>query len=103
MNVHVQTCTGASGLEEGARVQMMFSLDSGLEVKKEQGSTTDSPCTASTLDSLTVTLSAAAPINQSINQSIQRQFKENSASDVRTQKQHRGEELQAGPTRGFWF
>lgn len=59
--MHVQTCTGVSGLEEGARVQMMFSLDSGLEVKKEQGSTTDSPCTASTLDSLTVTLRAAAP------------------------------------------
>ncbi len=41
--VGTQTCIGVSGLEKGARVQMMLSLESGLEVKKEQGMTTKSP------------------------------------------------------------
>lgn len=74
--MHVQTCIGVSGLEEGAKVQMMLSLASGLEVKKEQGSTTDSPCTASTLDSLTVTRRAAAPQSKHTNcRSTQRLYK----------------------------
>lgn len=38
--VQIQTCTGVSGLETGAKVQMTLSLERGLEVKKEQGRTT---------------------------------------------------------------
>lgn len=41
--VLILTWIGFSGLEEGAMVQMMLSLERGLEVKKEQGSTTKSP------------------------------------------------------------
>lgn len=43
MFVLIHTWIGFSGLEEGAMVQMMLSLERGLEVKKEQGSTTKSP------------------------------------------------------------
>ena len=42
-------------------VQMMLSLVRGLEVKKEQGSTTKSPRTTFRLPSLMVTLRASAP------------------------------------------
>lgn len=64
--MYAQTCMGISGLEKGARVQMMLSLESGLEVKKEQASTTESPCTTSRLDSLMVTLSATVPEKQTV-------------------------------------
>ena len=59
------TCVGVSGLERGARVQMTLSLERGLEVKKEQGSTTKSPWTTFRLDSLMVTLSATVLTDKS--------------------------------------
>lgn len=50
---------GLSGLERGAMVQIMLSLERWEEVKKEQGRMTRSPLTTSRLDSLTKTRSAA--------------------------------------------
>lgn len=50
---------GDSGLEKGARVQIMLRRERGLDVKKEQGRMTESPRTTSTVDSLMDTLRAS--------------------------------------------